>query len=124
MVVLPIPEQPNIFPSRLTLEGEPTRVGTDTMPPEAQPHKLREVVTHLQQLADEWEELLRNHVAMVQEFQAAKDKLDQAFREFTTLRADYEKLLNQRDQMLATLNSLLFSYRKRPFGEPPDRSSA
>ncbi len=94
------------------------------MPTDAQTLRLREVVTHLQRLADEWEELLRNHDAVVQEFQAGKDKLERILREFATLKADYEKLLSQRDQIVTTLNSLLISYWKRPAGQPPDRSSA
>lgn len=75
---------------------------------------LREVVARLDRIAEEWDELLKNHEAMVHELHATKDELQRVLRELGTTKSEYEQLLNQRDDILGVLNSLLTRYGREP----------
>ena len=75
---------------------------------------LREVVARLNRIAEEWDELLKNHEAMVHELHATKDELQRVLRELGTTKSEYEQLLNQRDDILGVLNSLLTRYGREP----------
>lgn len=77
---------------------------------------LKEATVHLARLAEEWEELLRNHEAMVHGLDATKDELQRVLRELGTTKAEYDQLVTQRDEILGILNSLLSRFGRERTG--------
>jgi len=103
-------------PAERAGELSPIEVGTERMPMNTTALTLKEIVAHLARLVEEWEELLRNHEAMIHELHTTKEELQKVLREFGTTKAEYEQLLNQRDEILGILNSLLARYGKERGG--------
>ncbi len=93
-------------------ELSPMGVGIERMPMDANSLTLNQIVAHLSRLAEEWHELLKNHEAMVHELHSTKDELQKVLRELGNTKAEYDQSLNQRDEILGILNSLLSRYGK------------
>ena len=73
---------------------------------------LREIIGRLNQLGEEWDQLLKNQEAVIHELQSTKDELQHVLREYGTTKALYDQLANQRDEILAVLQTIVSRYHK------------
>jgi exonuclease VII small subunit len=82
------------------------------MPGDVKHLTLREIIARLNQLGEEWDQLLKNQEAVVHELQATKDELERVLREYGTTRALYEQLLAQRDEILGVLRTIVSRHNR------------
>ena len=73
---------------------------------------LREIIGRLNDLGEEWDQLLKNQEAVIHELQSTKDELQRVLREYSTTRALYDQLASQRDEILAILKTIVSRYNK------------